>query len=199
MRRTLLGLALAASMLGCGSTLPRRYVIERDLDGFAYRRFQKTLDVEFAVEGNQATGYTATYLQRDAGTQVAVATAFVTVYQRAASLAAEVGERVRALDRYKVAVREVGDGYAWVLDAGPSERWAVWVSGRHVIKLGAPQGQELPEALADAYGALYPSDLDEHGHALPDAASRGPSARERKESGEQEREIPHYLRQNAPR
>jgi hypothetical protein len=198
-RRCALGLALTAALVGCGSTLPARYVIERDLDGFAYRRYQKTLDVEIAVAGNEATGYTATYLRRGSDRQVAVATAFVTVYQKADSLAAEVRERLLALDRYHVALQELGGGYAFMLDAGPGERWAVWVSDRHVVKLGAPPGESIPDALIDAYTKLYPSDLDEHGRARPDASSRGPSQRERKAGGEQEQELPRYLRQNAPR
>jgi hypothetical protein len=126
-------------------------------------------------------------------------TAFVTVYERPDSLTAEVKERLKALERYKLAVQDLGDGYAWMLDAGPSERWALWVSGHFLIKLGAPPGESIPDALVDAYMDMYPSDLDEHGTARPDAPSRGPSKAERKERGEQERDIPHSLRENAPR
>jgi hypothetical protein len=190
---------IAVLMLACSHDLPARYVIDHDLGGFVYRRYQKTLDVEFAVEGNQATGYTATYLRHGSGKTVAIATAFVTVYQRADSLTAEVRERLKALERYKLAVQEVGDGYAWTLDAGPSERWALWVSGSHLVKLGAPPGELIPDALAEAYMDMYPSDLDEHGYARSDAPSRGPSKAERKESGEQEREMPKSLREHAPR
>src|SRR5262245_40807111 len=93
---------LGLLLWGCSSALPPRYVIEHDIDGLFYRRYQKTLDVELAIEGNQATGHTATYLRRGRGKDVAVATAFVTVYDHAASLCAEVGERLKALDRYKL-------------------------------------------------------------------------------------------------
>jgi hypothetical protein len=198
MKRIAISVAITA-LLGCSNTLPPRYVIERDLDGFIYRRYQKTLDIELAIAGNEATGHTATYLRRGRGKRVAVATAFVTVYAHAASLTAEVGERLMALERYQKSVQKLGGGYVWMLDAGESERWALWVSNRHVIKLGAPAGEALPDAIAKAYMDSYPSDLDEHGHADPDAASRGPSQSERKENGAQERDVPHYLHENAPR
>jgi hypothetical protein len=192
--------ALVLLLLGCGHALPPRYVVERDLDGFAYRRYQKTLDVEVAVEGNQATGHTASYLRRG-GTKVAVATAFVSVYQRAASLAAEARERLMPLPRYHVQVQDVGPGYAFVLDAGPAERWIVWVSGRYLVKLGAPAGEAVPEALLDAYMDLYPSDLDEHGRARQGTASVGVSRHERDQAsqGKHEQEVPRFLREGAPR
>lgn len=196
-------LSFVAIAAGCSSQLPVRYVIERDVDGLVYRRYQKTLDVEIAVDGNEATGHTATYLRKGRGKRVAVATAFVTVYEHPASLSAEVRERLMALERYKLTVQKLSGGYAWVLDAGPGERWALWVSGRQLIKLGAPQGEVIPEALAGAYMDIYASDLDEHGRARAATTSAGPSKRDRQASSEQgkqpEREVPHYLRENAPR
>jgi hypothetical protein len=201
-KRRLSSLLIAMlSLAGCGSELPARYVIERDLDGFAYRRYQKTLGVEIAIEGNEAVGHTATYLRRGPDSeQVAVATAFVTVYTQARALAAEGRERLSALDGYKFSVTELSGENVWQLDGGENERWVAWVSGRHLIKLGAPEGEPLPDAIADAYLALYPSDLDEHGRALPDAASAGKSRAELAEhEPEAERDVPHSLRENAPR
>jgi hypothetical protein len=197
MLRIVLPIVLLA--LACSTQLPPRYVIERDLDAFMYRRYQKTLDVELAIEGNVATGHTATYLRRGSGKRVAIASAFVTVCEHPKSLTAEVRERLMALERYKLSVQKLAGGYVWSLDGGPSERWVLWVSGRYIVKLGAPPGEALPDALADAYMDLYPSDLDQTGHAKPDATSSGPSLREQKEHGEQEREMPKYLREHAPR
>jgi hypothetical protein len=179
----MIGRALAIAILGCvalgcGSDLPSRYVIERDLGAFRYRRYQRTLGAELEVAGNPAQGHTATYLQRG-GAQVSMATAFVTVYSRAASLTAEVRERLHALGRYRIAVRSLGDQNAWLLEGGPGERWAVWVSGRYVVKLGASQNGTFPGEMVEAYADLYPSDLDQHGRARPDASSRGPSAADR--------------------
>ena len=200
MKRPIVSLLVALWVAGCGSELPARYVIERDLDGFAYRRYQKTLGVEIAIEGNEAVGHTATYLRRGASDQVAVATAFVTVYAQARALAAEGRERLQALDGYRFSVSEVSGENVWQLDGGESERWIAWVSGKHLVKLGAPEGEPLPDAIADAYLALYPSDLDEHGRAAPDAASAGKSRAERAEhEPEAERDVPASLRENAPR
>jgi hypothetical protein len=198
MRRPILFAAFACALLACRSELPARYVIERDLGDFRYRRYQKTLGAELEIAGNPARGHTATYLRRG-GARVAVATAFVTVYARAASLAAETRERVNALGRYRTSVQSLDGQYAWLLDAGPDERWAIWVSGRHVVKLGAPHGGKFPDEVVAAYLAAYPSDLDEHGRALPDASSRGPSARARARKEQHDREVPRHLRENAPR
>jgi hypothetical protein len=173
--------------IGCGAQLPARYVVERDLGPFFYRRYQHTLDVEFVIRGNSAVGHTATYLRRGAaGTDFA--TAFVTVYTRANSLSAEVREQLESLQHYHLEVRELGGEPVFALERA-DERWAVWVSGRHVVKLGAPHGEPVPEDLVDAYMAIYPSDLDEHGRAREGTESRGPS----------QPSIPHSLHPNAPR
>lgn len=199
MKRRTSYLLVALSLAGCGSDLPASYVIKQDFDGFGYRRYQKTLGVEIPVEGNEAVGHTATYLRRR-GEQVAVATAFVTVYTRARSLAAEARERLTALQGYRFSVTELSGEHVWLLDGGERERWLAWVSGRYLIKLGAPEGEPLPEGLSDAYLALYPSDLDEHGRAEPDATSAGQSRAELAEhEPERERDVPAGLRENAPR
>ncbi len=201
-RRLVLGLLSSLLLAACGSDLPARYVIERDLDALRYRRYQKTLAVEFVVPGNAAQGFTATYLRRE-GPKVAVATAFVTVYARPGALAAEIRERVRALERYDVSVQELASGNAFVLDGGPDERWAVWVSNRYVVKLGAPEGEPFPDALLEAYMGIYPSDLDAQGRAQSDASSGGPSQREltEKKQHQQERErgMPRHLGDRAPK
>ncbi|MGD8863421.1 MAG: hypothetical protein PVI30_25630 [Myxococcales bacterium] len=186
----------------CASSLPPRYVLERDTGGFAYRRYQKTLDVEFVIEGNRGVGHTATYVRRGRdrtdAQPVAFATAFVTVYEHAASLAAEVRQRLDELHRYELQTVALGGGHVWSLRRG-DERWAVWVSGRHVVKVGAPAGEPVPEDLVDDYMALYPSDLSEHGRARDDAPSAGPSRKEQQQVEEEELGIPQHLRESAPR
>ena len=200
MTRAIWFLLLACCASACGSALPGRYVIERDLGGFAYRRYQKTLGIEVPIEGNEAVGHTATYLKREQSDHVAVATAFVTVYEHAKSLAAEARDRFRGLDGYRFSVTELSGENVWLLDGGENERWLAWVSGKHLVKLGAPEGEPLPEAIADAYLELYPSDLDEHGRALPDAPSAGPSIQELHEhDAEPERDVPANLKENAPK
>jgi hypothetical protein len=185
--------------LACGSGLPARYVIEHDLSDFAYRRYQKTLDVDVPIRGNPAVGHTATYVRRDQGRVVAFTTAFVTSYERAPSLAAEVRERLKALESYRFSVGDLGGGYVWLLDGGPEERWALWVSGRYLVKIGAPTGEDVPDAVVAAYMDVYPSDLDEYGRAQSDAPSAGPSRTQKDEREAEEQELPRHLREGAPR
>jgi hypothetical protein len=187
-------LALAA----CGGGLPARYVVESDIGELAYRRYQKTLGVELVIDGNAAVGHTASYLRRSEQ-HVAVATAFVTVYERAPSLAAEAREWLSSLGGYRFGVTEVSGHHAWTLDGGASERWLAWVSGRHLIKLGAPEGEDVPEALAERYLSLYPSDLDAHGRAFSDAPSAGASHAEQAAEGAANPEVPRFLGESAPR
>lgn len=190
----LLTLALA---IGCGASVPTRYVHERDLGDFQYRRYQKVLDLEFPVEGNVAVGHTASYVQRGRSREVVFATAFVTVYERAPSLTAEVADRLESLGTYEVTVGELEGDYVWWLDGG-EDRWALWVSGNYVVKLGAPRGEDIPEALADKYIDTYPSDLDEHGRAEEGSDSAGRSRRQEQTASE-DLDMPEHLREGAVR
>jgi hypothetical protein len=175
-----LAAVLTAVSAGCGPTLPPRYVIEREVGDYAYRRYQHVLDVELVVPENRGDGHTAVYVQRAAAAagegrdDMHLVSAFVSVYDHAASLAAEVKVRIEELASYEVRVVEREGENVWLLDGG-GDRWLLWVSGRFVVKLGAPGGGELPDALVERYLDLYPSDLDEHGRARPGAASAGES------------------------
>jgi len=185
------------ALVGCGSSVPTRFVVERDLGDFQYRRYQKVLDLEFPVEGNAAVGHTASYVRRGTGREVVFATAFVTVYEQAASLSAEVADRLDTLGTYEVTVGELEGDYVWWLDGG-DDRWALWVSGKYVVKLGFPRGEEIPDDLADEYVDTYPSDLNEHGRAEEGSDSYGPSVRQSNEQS-QDLDMPEHLRDNAPR
>lgn len=177
--------------------MPPRYVLERDVGDFRYRRYQHVLDVEVPIEGNASQGHTASYVRRDPNDQTAVATAFVTVYAHAQSLSAEVGDSLRSLNSYEMSVQDVGGGYAWALQGASGDKWLLWVSRERVVKIGAPPGEEAPEDLVEAYMDLYPSDLDEHGRAREGTASAGTSHRASEEaSGD---ELPASLREGAPR
>lgn len=173
-----------------------RYVIEHDLEGFAYRRYQKSFDIEIPVADNSATGHTAAYLRRN-GDAVTVITAFVTVYAHAKSLAAEVRAGLSRMPGWNVTAEKVGGQYVWMLQAGSSERYCVWPSGRYLVKLGAPSSSAFPEGIVEAYAALYPSDLDEHGRARADSASAGEA--KAAQSEESEPSMPANLREGAPR
>lgn len=189
------GLSLVT--MGCGASLPTRYVLERDIGDYRYRRYQRVLDVEVPVQGNDATGHTATYLHSARGHGVSVTTAFVTVYHRATALAAELSDALHTLGTYDVAITEVSGDYVWKVEGG-EERWLVWVSGQYMVKLGAPHGGEVPEDVADTYLDLYPSDLDEHGRAIEGRPSAGASRHQREEQ-QHELDLPENLREGAPR
>ena len=81
-------LATVACGANCGGRLPvpARRVIEGDIDGWRFRRYQQVIDVEVYIEGNPARAHTASYV-RDAairGGQLGpgdVVSAFVTEYQ----------------------------------------------------------------------------------------------------------------------
>ena len=172
MRRVILGSLVSALLSACGSSLPGRYVIEHDLGAYAFRRYQKSYDIEIPVAGNQATAHTAAYLQRTAADQVEVVTAFVAVYQKAKSLAAEARAALATLGGYELEPAELYGEHVWLL-TGPSEQWCVWVSNNRLVKIGAPAQLAFPETIVAAYADLYPSDLDQYGNARRDAPSAG--------------------------
>ncbi len=191
--RALLGVLLLLGV-ACAPNLPPRFVLERDIDGLAYRRYQHVLDVEFLVPDNPAQGHTATYVRRG-GRDVAFATAFVTVYEESTALTAAIREQLEELGTYDVAVVKREGEWMWELGGGAP--WLLWVSGRYLVKLGGQPDGEIPEELIDAYADLYPSDLDETGHAREGTASAGNIRIARDE--EEELDLPQSLREGAPR
>ena len=186
---------LASTLCACGASRPTRFVLERDVADLSYRRYQRVLDVEVPIEGNAGVGHTATYVRRGRGRSVTVATAFVTVYAHPASVTAEVGERLRDLGAYEITVVERAGDYVWKLES--DDGWLVWVSGRYMVKLGGPPGEEPPEGLVEEYMDLYPSDLDENGKARSGTESAGFSHQTQIERrGE---DMPEHLREGTPR
>jgi hypothetical protein len=156
----------------CGGGLPARYVIERDLGEYNYRRYQETLDAELPIASNRARGHTAAYMHRS-GQAVEVVTAFVSVYDKPARLTETVRAELATLPGYELRTAEVAGQYVWLLSSGTEASYWVWPAGRYVVKLGAGLGQALPDAIAEPYAALYPSDLDSYGHAREGSASGG--------------------------
>lgn len=193
--RTILAVLALSTLSGCGGAPPARWVFERDVGPYSFRRFQHVLDVEVPIEGNDADGYTATYVRR-VHDQLVVVTAFVTVYAHPASLTAEIGERVHALGTYDMSVGVVAGQHVWKLIGPDGDHWLLWVSGTRVVKLGT-QNEEPPPELSSAYASMYASDLDDHGHARAGTASVGPSHRTVEERHEDD--LPSSLREGAPR
>lgn len=186
--------ATGASLVGaCGPSIPARYVLERDLDALSYRRYQRVLDVELPVEGNAAVGHTATYVHRSEGTEIPYVNAFVTVYDHATGLAAEIRGHVDSLASYQVQVVDVEGGRVFALDGGSTDRWWLWVSANRVVKIGGTADEALARRVISAYMSLYPSDLDEHGRARAGTASAG-AASTREPAREEGLDLPQSLR-----
>jgi hypothetical protein len=184
--------ASLALIAGCGPSYPTRYVVERDVGPMSYRRYQRVLDVEFPVVGNDAVGHTATYVRRSDHGEPPYVNVFVTVYDHPASLTAEVRHQVQSLESYDVEVADVGGGRGWRLDGGTDDRWIVWVSSRFVVKIGGNAPEALMHDVVSAYMGIYPSDLDEHGRARDGTPSAGDASAETTVEQEQ-MEMPRSL------
>jgi hypothetical protein len=191
------GAALMLLALACGTTLPDRYVLEHDLGPYAFRRYQKSLEVEIPIADNAATGHTAAYLRRSNRDNVDVVTAYVTVYAHAKALTAEAHAGLATLNGYTLSNAELYGHNVWRLEGGGREHWCIWVSENRIVKIGAPSSSEFPAEVVDAYAALYPSDLNEHGTAKPDTLSAGEAKATQTEGAELE--VPANLREGAPR
>lgn len=181
---------LATLASGCGPSIPARFVLERDIGELTYRRYQRVLDVELAIEGNPAVGHTATYVRRSGEGAIPYVNAFVTVYERAGGLAAEIRRLMRSLASYDVEVVDVG-GRVFYLDGGPGDRWYLWVSQNRVVKVGGTASEDRVRAVLSEYLGLYPSDLDDNGRARPGTLSAG-DASEREEA-DVDLELPRSL------
>lgn len=164
---------LALALEACGPSIPARFVIERDLGELSYRRYQRVLDVELPVEGNAAVGHTATYVRRTDTAGVPYVNAFVTVYDHAPGLTADIRAHLESLASYRSSVVDVEGGRAFALDGGPNDRWWLWVSANRVVKVGGTADEALTRRVISAYMGVYPSDLDEHGRARDGTASAG--------------------------
>jgi hypothetical protein len=165
---------LAVASWGCGAQRPPRYVIEKDVAGYHYRRYQQVSDVELPVPENPAVGHTATYVR--GGDQIQVLPVFVTSYQRASGLGESVRQQLRAMEEYQLEVKKLGRENVWQLRGESGDVWLLWISGKEVVKIGAPSGEpRVPQEVASAYLAVYPSDLNRKGHVKSGAKSAGPA------------------------
>lgn len=174
--RASLSVAFVVAMMGLGCTpkRPPRYVIESDLAGFHYRRYQKVLDVELPIPENPAVGHTATYVR--AGDEPQVLPVFVTTYQHGPGLAESVRQRLRAMEEYQLGVKKLSRENVWQMRGESGDVWLLWVSGKELVKIGAPDGEpQVPPAVVEAYLDLYPSDLNRSGHVKRGAKSAGPA------------------------
>lgn len=169
-RRSAIAAALAAAALsvGCGGVPkpPVRGVIESNLPGWDFRRYQKVLDVEVWVAHNPAVAHTASYARAAAERRGRlrdedVVSAFVTRYRnRHGILRALIlfAHRLAQESGYRVTETSIG-GVRLIRVTGRGEAWALWPSTRHVVKIGGPGRESIPAEVVKAYGSRYPSGL----------------------------------------
>jgi hypothetical protein len=176
-------LSFAALATSCGGTLPapRRRVIESDLGGWHFRRYQRTVDVEVYVQDNPAVAHTASYARiaaEKAGRlqEGDVASVFVTEYSKDDAVAPTLVRFARRLAQeagYTVEETSLG-GQRVFRVIGHGEAWAFWSSGKYVVKVGGRGLESVPDGLVDAYGKRYPSHIKQGAldAPLPDATPR---------------------------
>ena len=160
--------ALLWLLAACGGPdgPPVRGVIESDLDGWSFRRYQSVLDVEVWVRGNQAVAHTASYARKDAEARGRldsddVVSAFVTRYQKDDGIERALvrfARRLASESGYRIEEREVAD-VRLVQVRGAGESWVMWPSRRHVVKIGGRGRESIPDPVIEAYAELYPSQL----------------------------------------
>lgn len=137
-------------------------MIESDVAGYRYRRYQKVVDVELPVPANPAVGHTATYVHERE--PAAVVPVFVTRYERAEGLTESLRARLATLSAYTLDVETLAREHVWRLRGESGDVWLLWVSGRQLVKIGAPEGSpRVPTKVAEAYLDFYPSDLSRNG------------------------------------
>jgi hypothetical protein len=148
---------LLLALCGCAhAELGERHVIETDVGDWVYRRYQKVEDIEFQVPNNAGVGHTAVYQTRETMGRVnvprtAMAVAFVTEYERADDVKKWLDDKVQELKGYKIKKEKE----FWRL-AGDGDAWALWASGKYIVKVGVPDGTTPPDELIKAYRQVYP-------------------------------------------
>jgi hypothetical protein len=143
-------------------------VIEDDLGGWRFRRYQQVVDVEVYVADNPARAHTASYVRDSAVrqghlTEADVVSAFVTEYARKDGVRVSLIRFARRLAQesgYRVEEKKIGGERVFQV-TGHGEAWAFWSSGKYVVKVGGHGPTEVPGSLVSEYGRRYPSELTE--------------------------------------
>jgi hypothetical protein len=150
----------------CGgpSKPPKRGVIESDVDGWGFRRYQSVLDVEVWVAKNKAIAHTASYARKSSEKkgqigESDVVNVFVTRYEKNEGVRRSLVIFVRRLAQqsgYKVNEKKIA-GVRVFSVKGPAEYWVFWAAKSHVIKIGGVGLTKVPEDLVEAYDERYKS------------------------------------------
>jgi hypothetical protein len=168
--------------LGCGGhpPIPKRWVVEGDLGGWKFRRFQgPLLDVEVWVEGNKAEAYSASYITAEAEKRGRIedkdlVSVVVIHYQSPDGVvraAAKFARRLAADGGYQVEEDKIA-GARTLTVVGRGEAWVIWPSNQHIVKVGGRGRTDVPKSMVASYVDRYPSQLP--GGALEGALPPGP-------------------------
>jgi hypothetical protein len=165
----------SVGMCGCGGRppVPRRGVVEGDVAGWKFRRFQPVLDVEVWVVDNKAEAFTASYVRDEAESRGRiedrdVVSVFVTRYERDRGVLRETVKLARRLAQesgYVVDEGKVG-GVRAVTISGHGESWVMWAAGKHVVKVGGRGRDDVPAGVVE--GPLPPGDSSDQPKAKKD-------------------------------
>jgi hypothetical protein len=158
--------AVCLTTLACGGRLPppKRRVIETDIEGWTFARYQKAVDVEVWVPRNLGTAHAASYRLEEAArrgiiTDADVVNAVVTEYQNRTGVDAALLRFARRLAQesgYTVDEAKLGGQQVFRVN-GHGEAWAFWSSGRYVVKVGGRGRDRIPGEVVEEYGRRYPS------------------------------------------
>jgi hypothetical protein len=170
-------LLVLITVAACGGTppLPKRGVLETDLGGWKFRRFQgPLLDIEVWVEGNRGEAYSASYVTAAAEKSGRVrdddiVNVSVTRYERhdgVVRATVKLARRLAAENGYQVEEGKIAGARALTIK-GAGETWVMWPATSHVVKVGGRGRSEVPKSMVERYAERYPS-------KLPGGALEGP-------------------------
>jgi hypothetical protein len=171
-----IAIALVLLMAACGGhpPPPKRGVVEADLGGWRFRRYQPVLDVEVMIQGNRGEGYTASYVAESAERSghiddKDVVNVFVTRYDRddgVVRATVKLARRLAAEHGYQVDEAKIKGARALTIN-GRGESWVMWPAKGYVVKIGGRGRDDVPTDVIASYVDRYPS-------LLPGGAMEGP-------------------------
>lgn len=154
-------------LMACGGPgTPARGVIEADVEGWGFRRYQQVLDIEVWIKKNKAVAHTASYARKSSEKKghidgKDVVNAFITRYKKNKGVTRALivfARRLAQQSGYKVTERKL-EGTRLFEVAGPVEYWLLWPAKEHIIKLGGRGLSKVSGDLIEAYSDRYPSRL----------------------------------------
>jgi len=184
-RALFFAVVIAVSACGGHPPPPKRGVVEADLGGWKFRRFQPVLDVEVWVEDNKAEAFTASYIadaaeKRGHIDDKDVVNVFVTRYEKDDGVLREtvkLARRLAAEQGYQVEENKVGGARALTIN-GHGESWVMWAAKKHVVKVGGRGRESVPDSMVSSYADRYPSVLPKN--VLEGALPAGPAEKPKK-------------------